>query len=95
MDSDDVQSISTAFKCVDLGLTLTEEGLKNYGKVLALVFEFIRKLKEEWLQEGEVLDVWQEEQTVSNLKYDIYTAQSADDHVCEVSQAMIWCDDIK
>ena len=58
MDSDDVISISTVFKCVNLQITLTEEGLQNYKKVLALLFEFRRKIEEEWLAEGKVLDVW-------------------------------------
>ena len=58
MDSDDVLSISTAFKCINLQITLTEEGLQNYKKVLALLFEFRRKIEEEWLAEGKVLDVW-------------------------------------
>ena len=31
---------------------------------------------------------------VSNLKYDVYSSRPADEHSLEISQAMIWCDDL-
>ena len=58
MCSDDVASIKTAFKCINIEITLTEDGIQNYLKVLAIFFEYKRKLLEEWLPDGKVLDVW-------------------------------------
>ena len=43
--------IKTAFKFYTFELSLTEKGLKNYKIVLALVFEYIRKVRDEWLYE--------------------------------------------
>ena len=31
---------------------------------------------------------------VSKIKYDVYSSRPADEHLLEISQAMIWCDDI-
>ena len=75
-------------------MCLTDDGLQNYQKVLALFFEFQRKIKEEWLADGRVLDVWQEEKTVSNLIYDVYPVRPAEEHVLDIANAMIWCKDI-
>ena len=85
MCSDDVASIKTAFKCINIEITLTEDGIQNYLKVLAIFFEYKRKLLEEWLADGKGLDVWQEEKTVSNLKWDVYPVRPADEHVLEIS----------
>ena len=38
--------------------------------------------------------MWQEEKIVSNLKYQVYTARPADEHVHEIADAMIWCNDV-
>ena len=82
-------SINTAFKCFSFEIILTEDGILHYKEVIALFFEFKRKIEEEWLAESEVLDVWQEEKILSNFKYDIYTARPANEHVCEIAEAMI------
>ena len=58
---------------------LTDEGLRDYKKVIALIFEFKRKIEEEWLANRKVLNVWQEEKTVSNVKYDVYSVRPADE----------------
>ena len=73
---------------------LTEDGLQNVKKVVALIFEYLRKLQEEWLAEGEILNVWQEQKTVSNLQYDVYPVRPAEEHVPEISVAMMFCNDI-
>ena len=41
-----------------------------------------------------MLDVWSEEKTVSNLIYDVYPVRSAEEHVLEIANAMIWCKDV-
>ena len=94
IETDDVTSIATAFKCISLEIYLTDTGLINYKKVLALVFEFKKKIEQEWLADGKPLDVWQEEMTVSKLKYQVYTARPADEHVSEIADAMLWCNDV-
>ena len=92
--ADDVCSILTPFRLISFQLLLTEEGIQNIEKVLAVFFEYKRKLEEEWLADGKVLDYWQEEKTVSNLKYDVCSVRPAEEHALEVSQAMLWCDDV-
>ena len=51
-------------------------------------------MQEEWLAEGKPLDVWLEQKIVSNLKYDVYKARPAEEHVTEISNAMVWCKDV-
>ena len=83
--ADDVACILTPFRLINFTIMLTEDGLQNVKKVITLFFEYIRKLEEEWLANGEILEVWQEEKTVSNLKYDVYSVRPADEHVPEIS----------
>ena len=44
--SEVVQGISTPFKMFILEWELTEEGVKNYKKVLALTFEYLNIISE-------------------------------------------------
>ena len=83
--ADDVANILTPFRLINFSITLTADGLKNVKKVIALFFEYMRKLQEEWLAKDEILDVWQEQKTVSNLQYDVYNVRPAEEHVPEIS----------
>ena len=91
---DDVPSCKTSFRIINLEITLTDEGMQNHKKVLALFFEYMNKIEREWLARGKTLNIWKEEQMVSKIKYDVYSSRPADEHLLEISQAMIWCDDI-
>ena len=44
--------IVTAMRFVTFELVLTETGLENYQKVLAIAFEYFRVVKDEWLADG-------------------------------------------
>ena len=41
--------IVTPFLLIGLQLTLTKDGAKNYKKVLAIILEFFRVVREKWL----------------------------------------------
>ena len=58
--TDDNACIATPFKMWTLEFALTEVGIENYQKILALVFEYIRMVKDEWLAKNKILDVWKE-----------------------------------
>ena len=84
--------ISQAFRFLNLEVDLTEQGLINYEKVIAITFEWIRIAKDEWLSRGN-LDFFHEMKTVSDLSYKIYNVPSQDEHVCKLSDAMLTLDD--
>ena len=46
-------------------IDLTETGAQNYREVIALVFEYLRKVKEEWLADGQTLDLFDEVKILS------------------------------
>ena len=46
------KNINTAFKCFSFEITLTEDGILHYKEVIALFFEFKRKIEEDWLTES-------------------------------------------
>ena len=48
---------------------LTKAGMENYRSVLALIFEYMRVVKEQWLAAGEPLEFFTETKTISSLSY--------------------------
>ena len=82
IEMDDNQAMKTAFKLLSLELTLTDTGMKAFREILAIVFEYLRRVTEEWLADGQTLDLFDEYRTLSKLSYDIYTVpEYMDDHV--------------
>ena len=69
-------------------MELTDHGLKNSKKVLALFFEYIRKVKDEWLANGQTLDLFNETKLMSQLNYDVYTPPDQEENTCMLAQAM-------
>ena len=53
VDMDPSTCMRTAFRFLTLELVLTQSGLQNYEKVLAIVFEYLRKIRNEWVPDGE------------------------------------------
>lgn len=49
VETDSNTEIKTAFKMYSVEIELTQSGTKNYQKVIAIIFEYLRLLKEEWL----------------------------------------------
>ena len=52
IEMDDNQAIKTAFKLLSFELTLTDTGMKAFREILAIVFEYLRRVTEEWLADG-------------------------------------------
>ena len=48
--------------------------MKNYQKVAALYFEYLRQVKEEWLADGQTLELFNEMKLISNMDYEVFTA---------------------
>ena len=51
-DLDENFCCKTAFRLFSMEIELSESGLLNFREVIALVFEYLRKIKEEWLANG-------------------------------------------
>ena len=74
---------------------LTEEGVKNYKKVLALTFEYLNIISEQWLANGQPLDLFNEIKLVGDVSFDCFEQiPDPETHVCELAQALIYCSDI-
>ena len=80
--------IVKAFRFITLSTDLTEQGLINYQKVIAIVFEWIRTVKDEWLA-GDIIDAFLEKKIMADLSYKIYTVPSQDENVVALSEAML------
>ena len=50
VDANDI--LKTAFKLFTVEIELTESGLVAYQEVIAIIFEYLRKVKDEWLVDG-------------------------------------------
>ena len=72
MDMDPSSCIRTAMCFLTMEFVLTHTGLENYQKVLAIIFEYLRKIKEEWMPNGEEIQFFKELQTINNLSWSIY-----------------------
>ena len=73
IECDTSDCLKTAFNMLSIEFELTEAGLLNYKKILALIFAYIDKVRDEWLATGEALPVLEEMKTISSLSYDVYT----------------------
>ena len=73
IECDTSDCLKTAFNMLSIEFELTETGLLNYKKILALIFAYIDKVRDEWLASGEALPVLEEMKTISSLSYDVYT----------------------
>ena len=54
------RSLCTAFRAFIIEIELTEQGIQNYQRVLALLFEYLRVAQEEWLATNAPLDLFNE-----------------------------------
>ena len=63
VDANDI--MKTAFKLFTVEIELTESGLLAYQEVIAIIFEYLRKVKDEWLVDGQTLDLLEEYKTMS------------------------------
>ena len=65
--------ILIAFRFLTFEVMLTESGLKNYEKVIAVVFDYLRIVKDVWLKsDTDTLDFFKETKTISDLSNKIY-----------------------
>ena len=83
-------SISTPFRLITVQVSLTENGLINYKKVIALVLEFFKIVQEQWLADGNSIDLFTECQMISRLSYDIYNVPEGEAQVQNLSSKMIY-----
>lgn len=91
IETDPSDCLKTAFNMLSIEFELTEAGLLNYKKVLALIFAYIDRVRDEWLAAGEALPLFEEMKTISNLSYNVYTVPDQCENTCALSQAMIHC----
>ena len=61
--------LKTAFNFINFNLVLTENGIKNYKKVLALTFEYFRIVKDEWIGKRQRIHLFEECKLIANLSY--------------------------
>ena len=60
-----------------------------YREVLALIFEYFRKVKDEWLDNNQTLDLFEEYRTISKLKYDVFDVQDKEEYTCYLAENML------
>ena len=87
VDASDV--LKSAFRILTLEFELTETGVLAYREVIALVFEYLRIVRDEWLANDETLSLFEEYRTISQLSYDIYTVPDAEENVCYLAGLMV------
>ena len=73
IESDKNTCKSSCYKFFTIEIELTEKGMKNYQKVIALFFEYLRKVKEEWLANEQTIDFFNEMKLISNMDYDVFS----------------------
>ena len=71
VDANDI--LKSAFKMFTVEFELTETGMLAYRELIALMFEYFRKVKDEWLEGDKPLDLFEEHKIISQLSYDIFT----------------------
>ena len=89
MDFDAGTSIWTLKRLVTLQLTLTDKGLSCGEKVLALVFEHIRIVREEWLAGGKQIAFFDEMLLMNDAVWKIYAEQDKEEHLDRLAQGLI------
>lgn len=52
IEFDDNTMTKTAFRLLTLELTLTETGKLAFREIIAIIFEYLNKAKDEWLADG-------------------------------------------
>ena len=65
---------------MSIEISLTEFGLQNYSKVLAIVFEYFKIVQEEWLSDN-MLNFFEETKTMHDLNFRVYTLPETEEHV--------------
>ena len=60
---------------------LTDKGLKCYEKVLAIIFEYYRLVREEWLADGKEVNFFEEMCRANKLAFDVYIEQDKEEHL--------------
>ena len=72
IDVDPNDVLKSAFRFFTIEIDVTESGILAFKEVIAIVFEYFRKLRDEWLNNGNTLYLFDEHKTVSQLSYDIF-----------------------
>ena len=75
-------------------IELTELGKKDYQKVLAIVFEYLRLLKEVWLTQPDLPKYFEEQQKIGRINYQVYTVPDQEESTCSIGDAMVHSTDI-
>ena len=57
--------LKSAFRLFTVEVDVTESGILAYQEVIAIVFEYFRKLRDEWLSNGSSLDFFDEYKVIS------------------------------
>ena len=63
VDANDI--LKSAFKMFTVEFELTETGMLAYRELIALMFEYFRKIKDEWLEGDKSLDLFEEHKIIS------------------------------
>ena len=64
--------IRTAMRFISCSVNLTDKGLNCYDKVLAIIFEYFRLVREEWLADGKEVIFFEEMCRANKLAFDVY-----------------------
>ena len=65
MDVDENAILKSCFRLFTVEIELTETGILAWKEVIAFVFEYFRKARDEWLVNDEPLTLFEEYRTMS------------------------------
>ena len=89
IEVDENALLKTSFRLFTVEFDLTEAGVLAYREVLALIFEYFRKVSEEWLDKNETLALFEEYRTISKLSYDVFDIQDREEYTCALAENML------
>ena len=70
-------------------MNLTQRGIKNYKKVISLILEFFRAVRENWLKGNESIDLFKESKMISDLSWKLYRSVDPEESVCTLANRML------
>ena len=69
--------------------TLTDKGMSEYQKVLAIIFEHFRLVRDEWLADGTEIPFFDEMRKMNNTVWEFYAEQDKEEHLDRLAQGLV------
>ena len=77
--------LMTAFRLITISLGLTNSGILNYKKVFAVILEFFRIVREDWLAGNKPIDFFNENKTITEFSWKTFNVADPETNVTLLS----------